>query len=196
MKALLVHAHPDPDSYSRALRDKVVAGLQAAGHTCDILDLYAHDYRAAMNRDEHIAYSTPTPLNDPMVIGHADVISQCDLVVFVYPTWWSSVPAILKGWMERTLVRGVAFDLDERTGKLTPLLRQVRHIVGVTTHGSPWWYVKLVNDNGRRTLTRALRVSTGLRTKITWMAMYSLDGRSESSRQTFLDRVERKMKSL
>lgn len=196
MKALVLHAHPDPDSFNTALRDRAVAGLETAGYTCDILDLYALDYRAEMSRDEHIAYSTSAPVIDPIVADHARAIAECDLVVFVYPTWWSSLPAIMKGWIERTLVRGTAFDLDDRTGRLTPLLVNVRRVVGITTHGSPRWYAALVGDNGRRTVTRTLRASTGVRTKTTWMAMYSLDGRSASRRQSFLDRVERKMASL
>lgn len=196
MKALVVHAHPDPDSFSRALRDRAVLGLESAGYSCEVLDLYALDYRAVMSRDEHIAYGASSPVTDPLVAAHAAAISACDIAVFVYPTWWSSLPAILKGWIERTLVPGVAFDLDSRTNKLIPLLVNVRRVVGITTHGSPWWYVKLVNDSGRRTITRTLRASTGLRTRTTWLAMYALDGRSQARRSRFLDRVEQKMTSL
>jgi putative NADPH-quinone reductase len=196
MKALVVHAHPDPDSFSHTVRQSVITGLETAGHTVDVINLYAIDYPAAMSRDEHIAYSTATPILDPVVADHAELVGSCNILIFVYPTWWSSLPAILKGWIERTMVQGVAFDLDEESGKLTPLLVDIRHLIGITTHGSPRWYVKVINDNGRRTVTRTLRVCTGIRVKTTWMAMYDLDAQSPSRRQRFLDRVKRKMGGL
>ena len=45
------------------------------------------------------------------------------MLVFVYPTWWSGLPAILKGWLERVMVPGVGFVFDEQTGKVRPGLR-------------------------------------------------------------------------
>lgn len=191
MKALVIHAHPDPDSFNRALLDRVVAGLEAARFDCDVIDLYAIDYRAELSRDEHLAYTSDSPILDPVVAQHAELLKTCDVLAFVYPTWWSSLPAILKGWVERTLVMGVAFELDERTGRLTPLLGNVRRLIGITTHGSPKWYARIITDNGRRTLTRTLRASLGVRARTTWLAMYQLDAQPESRRIRFLDRVER-----
>ncbi len=193
MKALLVHAHPDPASFNRALLDRAITGLESAGCSCDVIDLYAIDYRAELNREGHIAYFSSSAVIDPVVAEHARLVRACDILVFVYPTWWSSLPAILKGWLDRTLVEGVAFDLDRRTGRISPLLGNIGHLVGITTHGSPRWYVKLVNDNGRRTILRAVRAAIGWRTKTTWLAMYDLDGRSDDQRNKFLDRVERSM---
>jgi putative NADPH-quinone reductase len=193
VKALVVHAHPDPESFNHALLRQVVTGLEFAGHTVDVVDLYALDYRASMSRDEYAAYFSSTPTLDPIVVHHAALVGSCEILVFVYPTWWSSFPAILKGWIDRTLVQGVAFDLDEESGKLQPLLTNIQHLVGVTTHGSPWWYVKIINDNGRRTMTRTLRACTGLRVKTTWLAMYELDSQSPPRRQQFLERVRHAM---
>ena len=53
--------------------------------------------------------------------------------MFVYPTWWSGLPAILKGWLERVMVPGVGFTFDSRTGKVKPGLTHVRRIVGIST---------------------------------------------------------------
>jgi NAD(P)H dehydrogenase (quinone) len=115
--------------------------------------------------------------------------------VFVYPTWWSSLPAILKGWLERTMVAGVGFRFDHRH-RVRPGITNIRRIVGITTYGSPWRYVKGINDNGRRTLTRALRLSTGGRARCTWLGFYAIDSRSDTDRAAFLERVERRMADL
>lgn len=196
MNVLVLHAHPDPTSFNRALVDRAVAGLESAGHDCELIDLYGIDYRAALSTEEHAGYASREPIVDPVVAQHARLVQSCDVLVFVYPTWWSSLPAILKGWMERTLVPGVAFDLDPGTGTLAPRLQHIHHIVGITTYGSPWWYVKLVNDAGRRTLSRTLRTSTGWRTRVTWLGLYELDAATEHRRTTFLRRVETRMGRL
>lgn len=196
MRALIVHGHPDPSSFNRALVDSAVTGLEQGGHTCEVLDLYALGYTAGMSRSEHLAYASADPILDPMVAGHARSLTACEVLVFVYPTWWGSVPAIVKGWIERTLVPGLAFGLDERTGRISPVLTQIRHIVGITTYGSPRWYVKVINDAGRRSVLRSLRMCTGVRTKTTWLPLYDLDGITESERARFLGKVNRSMAKL
>jgi putative NADPH-quinone reductase len=123
-------------------------------------------------------------------------VSRAEALVFVYPTWWSGLPAILKGWLERVMVPGVGFRFDERTHKVRPGLGQVRHIIGISTYGSPRSYVRLINDNGRRILTRALRMSCGFRVRSTWLAFYAIDTSTPTAREEFAARVEREMAAL
>lgn len=192
MRALVLVAHPDTTSLCHAAAARAVTGLERAGHDVDVIDLYGQRYRAAMSHEERLAYETDDPIRDPAVAAHADLVRGAQVLVFVYPTWWSGLPAILRGWLERTMVPGVGFHLDPRTNKVRPGLGHVRRIVGVSTWGSPRRSARLVNDNGRRVLTRALRMSCGLRTRSSWVACYGLD--DDPSRATaFLDRVERKL---
>ena len=196
MRVLVIHAHPEPTSFNRALADTAVSSLHEAGHHVDLIDLYAEGYQPAMTEAERRAYETDTPVIDAAVAAHAQLVRRAEALVFVYPTWWSTLPAMLKGWMERTLVMGVAFELDARTQRVHPLLTGVRTIVGVTTYGSPRRYVRVVNDNGRRTLTRSLRGCTGLRTRTRWLGMYQLDTSTAAQREQFLESVRRTMRSL
>lgn len=196
MHATVLLAHPDPESFAHALARRAVSGLEAAGWTVDLIDLYALDYPGAISPDEWRAYATAEPILDDTVRSHADLVRRTDALVFVYPTWWSSVPAVLKSWMERTLVPGVAFALEGPKNRLVPKLDNLRHIVGITTYGSPWWYVKLVNDAGRRTIGRTVGLLARGNASRRWLALHSLDSRSAEHRQKFLDRVEREMASL
>jgi putative NADPH-quinone reductase len=159
------------------------------------LDLYATNYRAAMNASEWQAYESDSPVLDPIVAEHVELIRSSEALVFVYPTWWSAMPAIMRGWVERTMLMGVAFELDE-SRRLRPKLGHIRHLVGISTHGSPWWYVKLVNDNGRRLISRGLRFNTGLRTKVSWHALYAMDRQTPERRGEFLTLVEKKMAKI
>jgi putative NADPH-quinone reductase len=195
MLGVVVLAHPSPDSFCHALAERAVLGLRAAGHEVELLDLYALGFTAAMSPDEREAYHGDRPILDPLVQHHADLVVRAGVIVFVYPTWWSGLPAILKGWLERVLVPGVGFRFDER-GKVRPGLGGLRHLVGVSTYGSTQRYVRLVNDNGRRTITRALRMSCGLRTRSRWLGVYALDTSTAVQRQEFAALVERTMASL
>ena len=193
MRALVLIAHPDSESFCHAAGARAVAGLQRAGHHVDVVDLYEQRYCAAMSLAERLAYETHEPILDPQVAEHAALLRRAEILVFVYPTWWSGLPAIMRGWLERTMVPGVGFHLDPDTNKVRPGLQHVRRIVGITTWRAPRTYALLVNDNGRRVITRALRLSCGLRTRTTWLACYGL-GRSTTARRTaFLDRIESRL---
>ncbi len=195
MEVLVVCAHPHEGSFNHAITAAVNKGCARAGHHATTLDLYALDFAAAMSCEEHRAYHGEQPLLDPMAAEHAALVRQARTLVFVYPTWWSQPPAILKGWLERVLVPGVAFTFDDK-GKVRPGLQNVRRIIGISTYGAPWTYVKLLNDGGRRMLTRALRMNCGARTPTTWIGLYSIDTLGERERAAFLDRVEHRLAHL
>ncbi len=196
MLALVVVAHPSTDSYCHALAARAEAGLLASGHEVILFDLYALGFRAAMTPEEREAYHGDSPILDPLVHEHAALVQRAEAIVFVYPTWWSGLPAILKGWLERVMVPGVGFVLDERTNKVRPGLGQMRRLVGISTYGSPRSFVRLVNDNGRRVITRALRMSCGLRVRSSWLGLYAVDTSTPAQRREFLARVERRMAEL
>lgn len=192
MRALVVHCHPVEGSFSAALRDAACRGLERAGHEVTVIDLAAESFDPVMRRSEWEAYMSSDGSSGVVPVGlahHVDALRQAEILVFTYPTWWSGLPAQLKGWLERVMVPGVAFRLDD--GRVRPALVGVRRIVTVSTYGSPWSYVKAINDNGRRTLQRALRLSTGRGTRRTHLGLYKMDVRTDADRAAFLARVER-----
>jgi NAD(P)H dehydrogenase (quinone) len=192
MHALVLIAHPCDDSFTHAVAGAAVDGLERSGHSVDVVDLYASGFTAAMSHAERVAYHSDEPILDAQIADHAARLKRADALVFVYPTWWSGQPAILKGWLERVLVPGVGFTLDE-DHKVMPGLGHVRRIVGISTYGSPRRYVWLTNDNGRRVLMRALRMTCGLRTRTRWLALYSMDTATDADRRAFLARVTERM---
>lgn len=191
----MVVVHPCADSFNHAIAARATSALERAGHTVHVLDLYALGVGAAMSPAEREAYHSEQPILDPLLAEHAALVQRAGALVFVYPTWWSSMPAVLKGWLERMMVSGVAFKFNEQH-KVRPALTNVRRIVGISTYGAPWRVVKFVNDNGRRILLRALRVNTGFRTRASWLGLYAIDGTTAAQRDAFLAKVERRMGAL
>ena len=195
MRTVVVVAHPDPNSFSHAIATAAMAALGASGHQAVLLDLYAEEFRAAMSPAERAAYHSERPILDAVVERHAGLVKNADTLVFIYPTWWSTVPAIMKGWLERVMVPGVGFVFDDR-GHVRRGLTGVHRVIGISTYGSPWVYVKAIHDNGRRTLQRALRLNTAVFTRRSWLALYKMDSRTPEQRAAFLRRVERRMRAL
>lgn len=189
-RALVVLAHPCEDSLGAAAARRATDALERSGAHVDLLDLYAIDFNPVMSTEEHRQYLSDAPILDQMVREHAELVRAAHTLVFVYPTWWSGPPAILKGWLERVLVSGVSFHLDESTGRIRPGLTELRQIVGISTYGSPWLYVRAINDNGRRILCRSLRLAARRRARTAWIALYAVDTATLRDREDFLARID------
>lgn len=203
-KVLLVHAHPNPDSFSAALAAAVEDGLQAGGHECRRLSLYEQSYGVALTRAERLAYFDATnPARLPKdVRGALASLSWCDSVVFVYPTWWFNVPAVLKGFLDRTFQPGSAWEFPPATREgasstgLRPLLTNVKRVAGVSTYGAPRHIAFLAGDNGRNTIGTAIRHGVfSPECTCLWLGLYAMDQCSRDEKAAFLAHVHETFRS-
>ena len=195
MQALVVYCHPVEASYCASLRDAAVRGLERAGHDVSVVDLTKDGFNPVMSRNEWEQYIATEDIVPQSLEPYVVQLQAAQIVVFVYPTWWGGLPALLKGWIERTMLPGVAFKLNTKK-KVRPALTQVRHIVVVSTFGSPWAYVKFVNDNGRRILVRAMRLATSWRTRTHCFGLYAMDKATQNDREKFIRTVENKLAKI
>ena len=193
-RVLVVHCHPDPQSFVAAVRDRVLAGLDAGGAEVRVEDLYADGFDPLLGADEHRRHLEPGIGAD--LERYAADLRWCDTLVLVYPTWWAGQPGMLKGWIDRVWTCGVAFTVPPGTSALRPELRNIRRLVAVTTHGSPKYVNALEGEGGKRTLTRSLRAMCHPLARTTWLAMYGVDTASSDERERFLARVERRARRL
>lgn len=192
---LVVHAHPNPDSFSHAVRREVESALERSGASIRVRDLYAESFDARFSMAERRTHLDP-PSTKPHLQSHFDDLTWCDTIVFVHPTWWGSQPAILKGWIDRVWVRGVAWELPEGARRLKPSLHNVRRLVTVTTHGSSRVVNAVQGTPGRRIVNRSLRAICHPLCRTTWIAMYRFDTATDDDRTAFLRRVASKIDSL
>jgi NAD(P)H dehydrogenase (quinone) len=197
MRVLIVHAHPDQESLSGALTQAAIRGFQSRGHHLDVIDLYGESFQAAMSPEERRAYETESPILDPQIQNHADLLKAAQALVFIYPTWNMSMPAILKGWIERVVVPGVGFALDPKTNQVKGGLGHLRHLVGISTYGLPHSAMLLSHDGGRRLVARGLRaMSPTVKCRTKWMGLYGLNQPDPARTTAFIGRVERGMAKL
>lgn len=192
MRTLVVFCHPVADSFSSALRDASLSGLATGGHEVRLTDLYAEDFDPVFSAADH-ALHLDLPSKKPAITRHADDLRWCESLVLIYPTWWSGQPAMMKGWIDRVWVSGVAWTLPPGANRLQPLLRNIRRITVVTTHGSSKFVNALEGEAGKRIASRSLRVLCSRRCRTRWIAFYRIDDSTDEARAAFIDRVERRL---
>src|SRR5690349_25065224 len=116
MNVLLVYAHPEPRSLNGALKDFAAARLEASGHAVQVSDLYAMNWKASLDASDSVVPPIGKRFDPSLDSKHAfenglqseDIAREqqkllwADAVILQFPLWWFSMPAILKGWVERS----------------------------------------------------------------------------------------------
>lgn len=139
----------------------------SASYVVETIDLVTEAVTPAMSRSERLHYETATPILDPLLETHAEMVARAEVMVFVFPTAWWTPPPVLQAWLERTFVPGVAFRLDERN-RLRPNLSSLRAIVGITTRRRPAVLAD-GGDGARRILLRTMRLNAPRRVRTEWL---------------------------
>jgi len=197
MRLLLVYCHPDPESFGSAIRDAVVETLTAAGHELRQIDLYAEGFNPVMSLAERRSYLADTQANIAGVAPHVAALQWAEGWVVVYPTWYYSMPALLKGWLDRVWLPGITFDVAPVKGRtIGGKLQNIRRFVGITTSGSPWWWLKVIGDPGRSIFMKGLRPLYAKGCRMQWLQLYNMNHATTADRKAFLARVRRDLSAL
>lgn len=184
----VVHSHPLTDSYNHALFRTIVETLQRR-HEVIATDLDREGFSPAMTEAERRSYYSG-PYAEDAVAQLVGQLRRVDGIVFCFPHWWFSMPAMLKGYFDRVWAPGTAFAHDRGGGRIRPLLTHIRLFGVVTSYGSPWWLTRFVmQDPGRKVLLRALKPMCGPGVRSFYLAHYDMDRSSSASREAFMERV-------
>ncbi|WP_394559921.1 NAD(P)H-dependent oxidoreductase [Aquipseudomonas alcaligenes] len=123
MNILIVHAHPEPQSFCAAMKDLAVTTLEGAGHQVQVSDLYAMNWNPVASAADFQVRGNPDYLTYALeqreaaksgklasdIAAELDKLLWADLLILSFPLFWCSVPAILKGWIDRVLVSGTCY---------------------------------------------------------------------------------------
>ena len=219
MKILLVWTHPVPESYNAALRDSVLDSLRSLdGTEVEMLDLYTSGFdpksaEVPITTDPSVSDSptaaTASPPADttessptsqpespsaaaPLIAQHRAKVQAADALVFVYPTWWDALPAMLKAWLEHLLPNALDTDKAQETAK--EITGHITDIVAVTTHGSSRRVNFVQGRAGRLLLLKSLRSLCHHSCRTRWISLYSIDRASHEKRQNFLTQAAARAK--
>lgn len=160
MNILIVHAHPEPRSFTSALKDQAAATLTRLGHVVTVTDLHQQDFDPIPRKSDftvladpsHFRYNTEqaaamargVPTNrfagfTPLLGAELGKLDRADLVILTAPVWWYALPAVAKGWVDKVLAQGFAYDHHHTFDK--GLLAGKRILLAVTTGGPEQAYV-------------------------------------------------------
>ncbi|SNT50343.1 NAD(P)H-dependent oxidoreductase [Rhodococcoides kyotonense] len=129
MNILWVFAHPDERSLNGSLRDSALASLAEAGHTVEQSDLYRMGWNPVVSAEDYghdpaqrmqVATASSTALRNGTLASDITAeqakLHRADAVVLQFPLWWYSMPAIMKGWVDRVFIEGFGYNIRRETG--------------------------------------------------------------------------------
>ena len=196
MRALIVYCHPNPQSFNAAVLEVVLTRLRAAGAEIRLNDLYARGFAPVLSEDE-LANYLEHPANLEGVKRDVEDLRWCDTLIFVYPTWWYGLPAMLKGWLDRVLVPQEAFLMpDADNADIRAGLTHITRLGVFTTCGASWWLTRFIGAPGRRTLLRGVRLLCNRRCRTFFAAHYKMDASTPDSRASHLGTVAKRANKL
>lgn len=147
MNVFIVFAHPEPNSLNGVMKDLASKILRDNAHEVKISDLYGMRFKAVLDQSDFSQRQSNEQFNPMMeqmnavgtgslsqdIKDEVEKIKWANMIIFQFPVWWSSPPAILKGWFDRVFLPGVVHNIAE--GKLydTGLLKGKKAILSFTT---------------------------------------------------------------
>ena len=149
MNVLIVHAHPSANSFNAALKNLAVEVFTANGHAVVVSDLVAQKFNPVTSADDFSEvdgdsyYSIPKAqlvafeagTTSPDIAAEQDKVDAADLILFQFPMWIYSMPAILKGWVERVMSFGYSHNVGQMFEKGHMAGKQA--MLSLTTNGRP-----------------------------------------------------------
>lgn len=182
-KVLVVNGHPYGKSYVSALFKTFVDNLDTNKFSVKTLELgkmkfdpvLRYGYSERMEADKDIELSQ-------------ELLGWADHIVFFYPVWWASMPALLKGWLDRVLTPGFAYNVKG--------LKTIKHLKGRTaqlflTSDGPAWYERLIPNSPIRLMRRYILGFCGIKVVKSDILGLMAHANRELARKKFMDKVAR-----
>jgi NAD(P)H dehydrogenase (quinone) len=142
MKTLIIYAHPDTGGHCPAILDSVKAELAMRREKYEVLDLYKMKYDPVLHEEEH--YTRGGKVISKQNKDIQKKITESDRLIFIYPVWWGSMPAMMKGLIDKTFTSDFAFKYEN--GLPQGLLKGKRALIFITS-GSPSFFSCLLLGN-------------------------------------------------
>lgn len=210
MKVLIVLAHPEPKSFNGAMYRTAIETLQQAGHEVKTSDLYHMNFNPVSGRqnftgakneayfnqqsEELFAYGNNAFAND--IVVEQDKVFWCDLMIWQFPLWWFSAPAILKGWVDKVFAMGRFYD----NGKIyeAGLLKGKKALLSITAGGPEKNYVEAKYGTTNEILHP---IQTGILEFVGFSVLqseihFSIERITDEERKAILEKWENRLKNI
>lgn len=191
MKVVIVFNHPYEGSYCSAILDSVNSGLQQANHEVDVIHLDKEGFNPVMTSQDLKAFTNKQPI-DPKVIEYKNRLEQADHVVFIFPIWWELMPALMKGFIDKVIFPGVAYDyVSGSNTRMKPLLTNIKGVTVITTMNTPGILYRVIFGNAiQKALMRGTFWKLGYKNR-KWISFNMVKSVSDEKRKLWLIKIEK-----
>jgi len=182
---LIINGHPDKESFCTALAEQYKSGADLSGADCKLINLTELDFSPVLK----YGYRKRTDF-EPDLQNMWDLLSNANHLVFVYPNWWGTYPALLKGFFDRVFLPGFAFEYQEKSPFPKKLLTGKTARLIVTTDTPNWYYSLVYRKPGHNSMKKSILGFCGIKpVKISTFG--SVKSSTDLQRKSWLDKVEK-----
>lgn len=204
MRVLIVFNHPYEKSFCAAILASVQKGLTAGGHECDVIHLDRDDFDPVMKAKDLRAFvmarkdpAGAAQMLHAQVLNYRDRLQAAEHLVFIFPIWWELMPALIKGFVDKVIFPGIAYDqTDGRGAGMVSKLTKLKGVTVITTMNTPSIIYRFLFGNA---IKRALLTGTfwkiGVRNR-KWISFSNVKSRTNEKRQEWLKRLEADMSNM
>ena len=200
MKTLIVYYHPHEGSFCSAIREAVVTGLHNGGHEHKIIDLSKEGFDPVMREKDLKAFVQAGREGedgldgvDPFVLRYMKKLRWAQHIVMIFPIWWMTMPAMVKGFIDKVIFPGVVYKMED--GKLVSLLTGLKQVTIITTMNTPSDVYRDVFGNSLEgSLIKGTFNQIGIH-DIRWISLNKVKQSGDEKRWLWLDEIEKEFTS-
>ncbi len=203
MRILVVFNHPCDGSFCSAILRSVQNGLEAAGHECDLIHLDKDEFDPVMRAKDlkafvmaHTQPDLSDELLDARVLSYKARVQEAEHIIFIFPIWWELMPALMKGFVDKVIFPGIAYDYNVSETRMLCRLNRLWGITMITTMNTPSIIYRILFGNA---IKKALLTGTfwkmGVRNR-KWINLTYVKFCKPRKREKWLEQIEARMMFL
>ena len=195
MKTLIIYYHPHEGSFCSAIRDAVISGLEVGKHEYKLVDLGLDEFDPVMRAKDLKAFAMAGRIGeeglegvDPIVLKYMKKLRWAEHVVMIFPIWWMSMPAMMKGFVDKVIFPGVVYKME--SGNLVSMLSGLKQVTIITTMNTPAdVYKNMFNNSIEGSLIKGTFNKIGIH-DIRWISLNMVKQVGDEKRWVWLDEIE------
>ena len=196
MKTLIIFNHPHAGSFCSAIREAVCNGLKKGGHEHKIIDLDKDGFNPVMREKDLKAFVQAGRIGedgldgvDPIVLRYMKKLRWAEHIVMIFPIWWMTMPAMMKGFVDKVIFPGVAYKMEN--GKLVSMLSGLKQVTIISTMNTPSDVYKDIFGNSLEgSLIKGTFNQIGIH-DVRWISLNMVKQVGDEKRWLWLDEIEK-----
>ena len=199
MKTLIIFNHPREGSFCSAIREAVKSGLKKGGHQCKVINLDKDGFDPVMREKDLKAFATagrigPDGLEgvDPIILRYMKKLRWAEHIVMIFPIWWMTMPAMMKGFIDKVIFPGIAYKMED--SKLVSTLSGLKHVTVISTMNTPGEvYRDIFGNSLEGSLIKGTFNQIGIH-DVRWICLEMVKQRGDEKRWLWLDEIEKEFR--